>query len=900
MTKTNTSTYKPRLKEYLTKKGVTIVKEGNILKMNCPTHNDNDPSAIIYDECVYCPVCGDSAKYDIFEMAGYLSSAQTFPEKLKDVQSVLGIITENYSQPKAQDKEKTSTKQGGSKSTMIPVSDTLNKKEHIFTQKRFKELGDFSKYGSKITGNWAYRNEKGEIEIVDIRYEGGAKKKNVVSFYYNGKTVKSKGAPVVIYNRHLLSKYPDHTILIVEGAKTAKAAECLIDFGFLPMTWNRGTANITAPDWSFLKDRDTIFFPDDDQKCVKDTTTLLRKDQQPGIKAALKLQKKYKNIVIIEPYEPARKIKNDGADIVEVLELLSPEQCADYIHKADIMSASSEFPPPPQGPDQKPPKPKDQNDFDGAPFRILGIAENSQTYFIGRGDRIYFYKLETLTKIKLQILAPVNYWLQTSGTNKLNADDWMFLIDDIIEVASKKDFSIDYIRGCGACRELDGRICFHDGIKTVGDYDEKRVFMRKPKIHIVIGTKHLSKTEIDRMKKAAFNLAFATDSDAMKLLAWSVLAPYAGALKWRPQALLTGPSGSGKSSIENYIIKKLAIPFRMSGGESTAAGYIQARNYDIGATSIDEADMHTEKEKMRREDLLSIMRQSTSDDTPKSYKGTADQSGTTYMIRDMFIFIAISPEIESVANDNRLTKISLKKSKMNKSEWLILEKELQATFIDKNCERLRGMVWDKLETILKIEPEITRRIQASTGKDHRFAVSEGLLMATWLIIWKGYDNPSDEIIDTMIEKNYEMSEPEESRDETEEMINALLEYKVKVYLEKVKEFNVLEVLKIIQSGQMCTGNDQDKDGMEYIGKETKQAFRRSVNNIGIGLSNGMLAIRNKHAEIMKITGKTYGYSKLLKRHPWCVDHQKNVVFVDGSNKKSTVIKDILEESEIPF
>lgn len=894
---TNTSAYKPRLKEYLTKKGVNIVKEGNILKMNCPTHNDNDPSAIIYETgknggtpYVYCPVCGDSAKYDIFEMAGYLSSANTFPEKLKDVQSVLGIITDEYTAPSAKErsskKNSTATK-GDSKSTMTPVSDTLNKKEKIFTQKRFKELGDFSKYGSKITGNWAYRNEKGEIEIVDIRYEGGAKKKNVVSFYYNGKTVKSKGAPVVIYNRHLLSKYPDHTILIVEGAKTAKAAEVLIPFGFLPMTWNGGSSKVNTPDWSCIHGRKVFFFPDDDK---------------PGIKAAEQFFDR--NLAhfadlckIITPYEKARELKNSGADIVEILQLISPEELSKY-----IMSAPSESPPQPgaTGNDQKPPKPKDQNDFDGAPFRILGIAENSQTYFIGRGDRIYFYKLETLTKIKLQILAPVNYWLQTSGTNKLNADDWMFLIDDIIEVASKKDFSIDLIRGCGACRELDGRICFHDGIKTVGDYDEKRVFMRKPKIHIGIGKKHLSKTEIDRMKKAAFNLAFATDSDAMKLLAWSVLAPYAGALKWRPQALLTGPSGSGKSSIENYIIKKLAIPFRMSGGESTAAGYIQARNYDIGATSIDEADMHTEKEKMRREDLLSIMRQSTSDDTPKSYKGTADQSGTTYMIRDMFIFIAISPEIESVANDNRLTKISLKKSKMNKSEWLILEKELQATFIDKNCERLRGMVWDKLETILKIEPEITRKIQASTGKDHRFAVSEGLLMATWLIIWKGYDNPSDEIIDTMIEKNYEMSEPEESRDETEEMINALLEYKVKVYLEKVKEFNVLEVLKIIQSGKMYTGNDQDKDGMEDIGKETKQAFRRSVNNIGIGLSNGMLAIRNKHAEIMKITGKTYGYSKLLKRHPWCVDHQKNVVFVDGSNKKSTVIKDILEESEIPF
>ena len=78
-------------------------------------------------------------------------------------------------------------------------------------------------------------------------------------------------------------------------------------------------------------------------------------------------------------------------------------------------------------------------------------------------------------------------------------------------------------------------------------------------------------------------------------------------MDWRPQAFLTGPSSSGKSSIENYIVKPLALPFRVNGGGTTGAGYTQNRNHDCGAVVIEEADPDTEKKRLYKEELLSIM-----------------------------------------------------------------------------------------------------------------------------------------------------------------------------------------------------------------------------------------------------------------------------------------------------
>ena len=84
---TDTTKYKPRLKQYLTARGVR--QQGD--RWACTNHDDENPSAYIYDdERLYCPVC--EATYDIFDVAGHITGEKEFTRQLEEVQRALGEI----------------------------------------------------------------------------------------------------------------------------------------------------------------------------------------------------------------------------------------------------------------------------------------------------------------------------------------------------------------------------------------------------------------------------------------------------------------------------------------------------------------------------------------------------------------------------------------------------------------------------------------------------------------------------------------------------------------------------------------------------------------------------------------------------------------------------------------
>jgi hypothetical protein len=865
------SPYKPRLKEYLQKKSINILMIDGAERINCPNHEDKKPSAIVYEESLHCPVC--AASWDVFEVAKLLTGVDSFPKQIEEVKKILGEPLETNFKP-----EKKKNKKEFAKVTPL----TYEKAKQIFNSEKLLSMSEFvgkgdpkNGFGDKITGAWPYKNDDGLIEIIDIRFEGGKRKKNIITFYWDGNNVKSANYPVCVYNRNLIKEYPSHILLIVEGAKTAQAAECLIEFGIVPITWNGGSAKILKANWDCTKGRDTFFFPDDDPAGIKAAKAFEKSDYPTYIN----------DWKIIPPFIEARKIKNKGADIVEILQLISPKELAEYIKSAPDMKDSE-------------PPPKPENEFKGAPFRVLGVAEDKKAYFIDRNDRLFCSTLETFSRNKLLMLAPIHYWTNTQGVSKMSTDDWLNCQDDVIEITGSIDFDLNDIRGRGAWREKDSRLCFHDGQKTHGEYDESKVFLRKPKINIGIGSGTLDQETIDNIKEAVFSMSFESKSDAMRLLSWSILAPFSGALQWRPQAFLTGPSSSGKSSIENYVVKPLSLSDRYNGGKTSAAGYIQARKSDCGAVTIEEADPDTEKKKTYKEDLLSVMRQSTSDDTPRSAMGTADQTGTSYITRDMFLFVAISPEVESVADENRLVKINITKPGKSRP-WSKIKESLVKNITESNCKKLRNMVWENLKKIIYYSDKIATIIQDYTGNDHRFSISEGTLMSAYLIIWKGIKEPKDDQILEFVKANYDLRNPDDERDDSEEMISKIMQYKVKV---DNKEFSISECLSIMHTEKIYTGTEvEGSEGLETLSKAEITKYKRAVNNVGISLDpDKYLSICNNHTEIKRITGRTYGYSKILKRHADCVSGSKNVVFTDGKAKKCTVIAGIVKADPVPF
>lgn len=76
-----------------------------------------------------------------------------------------------------------------------------------------------------------------------------------------------------LYNQDKIAAFPEKPILLVEGEKTAIAAQDLIP-GMVVVTWLGGVNGISKTDFKSLKEREVLIWPDNDEAGKKATTAL--------------------------------------------------------------------------------------------------------------------------------------------------------------------------------------------------------------------------------------------------------------------------------------------------------------------------------------------------------------------------------------------------------------------------------------------------------------------------------------------------------------------------------------------------------------------------------------------------------------------------------------------------
>ncbi len=891
---TNTTKYKGQLKKYLSLRGIEVREVDGAERMRCPDpgHADNKPTAVVYDEAVYCPVC--ESTWDIFDTAGLLYGLSTFPDKLKEIQTTLGEFPDDYQDKNlAKPRQKSGVvkkKQKPKKTFAVPVPVPFDDRNKIFDADMLLARGKKNGWGNIITGGWVYRNEAGDVQLVDIRFEGGERAKNVMSFYYDGKSVRSKAYPIVLYNLDIITDNPDTPILIHEGAKCAEAGEVIP--GFIHTAWNGGAKKCQYVDWTILKDRDVFIWPDDDE---------------PGIDAAFMIRDFLPGAKIIPPSIRAREIKKKGADIVEVLQVATPEEIAKYILESKgVELPESALPTGSPEPVRSPRsvQPSDSTSVDSnygddpdtkfhLPFRILGTADDGKAYFLDRNGRLYGTKLDSLNKQKLLILASVIFWRSNySHEGKMS---WDNAADEMIHLAGSVDFDSDGIRGRGAWKDKKG-FCYNDGHIIIGEHDEKKLYLKKKQKDIGLSSDPIKKEVLDKMEIAIQSLSFQTSADAVRCMAWATIAPFGGALPWRPAFLLTGDSGSGKTTVANHIIRPLSVPEWLDGGETTVAGARASTKNDTEPVIFEEAECGSDKRGRNREELFSLMITSTSDDAPDARKGTKDQGFTSYGMRKMFGFISISTEVDSAAALNRLIWINMETANDSADTWHAKEANLIEVMTPKNCAALRSRTWSLLPEILKIVPDVARIIQKATKKDYRFAHAESVLLSTYFVVWRDIKDPDSPEIACFIGEFYDWQPPEEKRDETAEIIDRLLDESVQIHNSRGIYLPIRIILKAMFTGEIETGRDTDINGLKLLNKIELTNYKRTVHRYGVTLLPGTsdVAIATNHHEVRKILGRGNGYQRQLWRHKNLVDKNKRVD-IAGKTRNCVVISKIITD-----
>lgn len=878
----DTAKYKAQLRKYLSLRGIEVREVDGAQRMRCPDpgHNDEKPSCVVYEETIYCPVCEFTA--DIFDTAGLLNGLNTFPEKLKEVQQTLGEIEPYTTLYKSQNKKSKSKKK---KMFAVPVPVPYDDRNKIFDADMLLARGKKNGWGNKIAGGWAYRNESGNVILVDIRFEGGERAKNVMSFYYDGEKVRSKAYPIILYNLDKIADNLDTPILIHEGAKCAEAAEVIP--GFISTAWNGGAKKCQFIDWSPLKDRDVFIWPDDDP---------------PGLDAAFMIKEALPHAKIIPPSVRAREIKNKGADIVEVLQVATSEEIAKYILESKGVELPESVPPAGSPESVRSPRSVQSGDSTSVdsnydddfhmPFRILGTADDGKAYFLDRNGRLYGTRLDAMNKQKLLLLAPVVFWRTNySHEGKMS---WDNAADEMIHLAGGKDFDTEGIRGRGAWKDKKG-FCYNDGHIITGEHDTKKLYLKKKQKDIGITSEPIKKDVLTNMEVAIQSLSFQTSADAVRCMAWATIAPFGGALPWRPAFLLTGDSGSGKTTVANHIIRPLAVPEWLDGGETTVAGVRGSTKNDTEPVIFEEAEAGEDKRGRNREELFSLMVSSTSDDAPDARKGTKDQGFTSYGMRKMFGFISISTEVTSAAALNRLVWINMESANDSADTWQAKEAHLIDVMTSENCAGLRARTWKLLPGILKMVRPLARIIQGATKKDYRFAHAESILLSTYFVVWRNIKDSGASEIAEFVKEFYDWQPPEEKIDETAEIIDRLLDESVQIHNSRGEYLPIRIILKAMYTGEIETGRDSDLDGMKLLSRIELTNFKRTVHRYGITLLTGSsdVAIATNHHEVRKILGRGNGYQRQLWRHKNLVVKNKKVD-IAGKTRTCVVLSHIID------
>ena len=167
-------------------------------------------------------------------------------------------------------------------------------------------LNDKPNFGDN-QGVWEYRTHDNQLLGYSVRKQKGDGKRFVPWSFQNNEWVmkwyESETKP--IYNCQEIPKNPQKPILIVEGEKTADAAQKLLP-DWVCVTWMGGSSSASKIDTAPFKDKKVCIWPDNDE---------------PGHKAADKIKKALKDIAshvgVVNPTILGVATKWDLADFNE-------------------------------------------------------------------------------------------------------------------------------------------------------------------------------------------------------------------------------------------------------------------------------------------------------------------------------------------------------------------------------------------------------------------------------------------------------------------------------------------------------------------------------------------------------------------------------------------------------
>lgn len=519
---------------------------------------------------------------------------------------------------------------------------------------------------------WVYRMPDGQAIGAVARWDAaGNRKKEFRPIYWDGERFVSgafSGGTPPLY-ADLLAAQPLAPVLVVEGEKTADAAQKYLPAGWQVTTWPGGASAWKKTDWSFLEGRRVVVWPDNDEAGLR---------AADAIRVVLSRLKIPSALVEIPPSIP------EGWDLGDPLPgAAKPRAIADIIERALKETRVFE-----KIREKEPEDEKSPHEDAELRFRALGFDDRDYWLMPHGQQQPQVYKgRELQTRLGcLELVRDEGYWRENFSTDE---DDFSWetvghAIMDLCEAAGV--YTPENIRNLGVWSD-DGRTVLHKGDELLVDGIKVNPAKFRSKFIYPVGSalfeewgglERSADDELGRSIREACNLVRWERPIYGDLLAGFIAtAPICGALPWRTHCWITGNAGSGKTTVVNEIagacLGDLAL---YPAGASTEAGIRQVIGNDARPVVFDESESTKNKED-RREAVIQLMRQSSSETRGRIMKGSANHRAVSFTLRSAFLMSSIGVGLKEAADLTRtailtvrpLEALTIKQMQEQEKQW---------------------------------------------------------------------------------------------------------------------------------------------------------------------------------------------------------------------------------------
>lgn len=533
-------------------------------------------------------------------------------------------------------------------------------------------------------------------------------------------------------------------------------------------------------------------------------------------------------------------------------------------------------------------------------FRVLGYDHGTYYFLSCEKRQIVECSKGDFGDVGLLELAPLDWWElefpgAKGGVEKKMAANWLIRACHAMGV-----YDNSRIRGRGAWTDA-GRIVYHHGEKLSVDGRYQPVESLASR-YVYEVAKPLPEPADEMMTgdfgewllEIAGMFRWKMAGSAALLAGWVALAPICGALRWRPHIWCTGGPGSGKSTIMNQFVHFLLGGVNIfAQGSSTEAGIRQTLKTDALPVLFDESESNEEGDARRVQNILTLIRQASTESHAQTYKGTAGGDAMSFHIRSMFALSSVQVAIKHQADIERLTVLALKSKNTDQNAaatWETMSARLDMLAKEQD---LPGRL---LRRSLNLLPVTLKSIEIfSNAFAQRFgSVRDGdqygtLLAGAWSMISDRLPRQDEafEFID-----RYDWSEHREANDtdDSERALGALLEARVRV--QGGIEVTVSELVRVAagkpSSGLQVGAVDADAMLQRYGIRITQDNRHMLVSNNSRGireLMDGTPFVADTRSMLLRLRGATNYDNKAIYFNgavSKCVAVPLDTVLADGS------------------